>query len=130
MMRFLFLLSAISIAACDAEDAALSHDADSVRLGSLETSQIDAVVVEHMPQIEACYDAAQASDPGLAGRLVARLVISVSGDVSQAELVEDDLGVDVLSACVLDAVTGMVFPEPSGDGIVIVRYPFLFAPGA
>ena len=122
MHRLLLLLSALTLGGCDADAGSPSLN-ESARLGSLEQSQISRVVTAHMPALNACYSDSLELDPELNGWVVARFIISPSGGVSKAELVgEEPVGAD-LADCVLDELSAMVFPEPDGDGIVIVRYP-------
>jgi outer membrane biosynthesis protein TonB len=60
---------------------------------------------------------------------VERFVISRDGSVSGAQVKSSTLNDPALESCVGDVFMSMQFPKPKGGGIVIVSYPFVFAPG-
>ena len=35
---------------------------------------------------------------------------------------------DPVLTCLVDVVQGITFPEPSGSGVMVVSYPFVFSP--
>lgn len=99
-------------------------------LGSLDQAHIDQVIGADRAAIQRCYDAARVRQPALHGRIVVKFVLSREGSVQQAGIRVNEMNeVDpALEACLLGRVSAMAFPRPSG-GIVIVSYPFEFAPG-
>jgi len=128
------MLSVLGLIACDQEPLDDSTVTEDVVLGALDKSLIDDVVREGMPEIRSCYQSALAVDPDLEGKIVVKFVIAASGEVSRSEITDDEITDDEIGAedvtdCILDHVDGFVFPPPVGNGIVIVRYPFLFTPG-
>ncbi|MBT3221540.1 MAG: AgmX/PglI C-terminal domain-containing protein, partial [Proteobacteria bacterium] len=101
-----------------------------VILGSLDRSQITKVVKRHMNQIRYCYQQELTSNPSLAGRIDIKFVIDKDGNVSQASAKKNTMGNQATEQCIAGRFMRMKFPKPSGSGIVIVRYPFVFAPSS
>ncbi len=98
-------------------------------LGALEMSLVDAVVQRHKAQIQYCYERELKSDPSLAGRVVVKFVVAKDGSVSSATTKSSTMGSPAVEGCINGRFMRMRFPEPKGGGIVIVSYPFLFSPG-
>ncbi len=44
------------------------------------------------------------------------------------EIASSNLTEPSFEACLRSAVATLVFPKPEGGGVVVVRYPFVFAP--
>ncbi|HJK92225.1 MAG TPA: AgmX/PglI C-terminal domain-containing protein [Polyangiaceae bacterium LLY-WYZ-15_(1-7)] len=97
--------------------------------GALSREVIQRVVRQHANEARYCYERRLGEHPRLAGRLVLRFVISPEGRVASASVDEDTLGDAAVGACLAHAVRRWRFPRPSGGGIVLVRYPFVFRPG-
>lgn len=102
---------------------------DPIVIGSLDASLIDAVIKRHTTQIRYCYQRQLARNPDLGGKLVIGFTIAGDGSVSSSRVKQSSLGSDAVSQCVLGRFQRMRFPEPRGNGVVIVSYPFLFNPG-
>ena len=102
---------------------------DPLILGSLDRAQIDAVVKRHTSSIKYCYQRQLPMNPNLAGKINVKFVIAGDGSVSSASLKESSMGNATVESCVVNRFKTMKFPEPQGQGIVIVSYPFLFSPG-
>jgi hypothetical protein len=67
--------------------------------------------------------------PTLSGKIVVKFVISGDGSVSQAKTHSSTMkGGDAVQSCINSRFMRFQFPEPKGGGIVIVKYPFIFAP--
>ena len=128
MIRYAPLLVSLSLVACGppGDDLAVSS---SPLLGALDKAVIDDVIRDDMDGIRSCYQKALTREPTLEGRLVTKFVIGADGWVERAELATDQIGDDALADCILDHVETLEFPPPTGGGIVIVRYPFVFSPG-
>lgn len=96
-------------------------------MGSLSKDQIDATIKQHMSAIRYCYQRDLLHNKQLYGSLSVRFVIQPDGSVSTAKT-----RAVVLHGRVPDCVAGrflrMTFPKPKNNGLVIVTYPFMFAP--
>jgi hypothetical protein len=99
-------------------------------VGSLPRSVVDEVVKSHLNAIRYCYRRELPKEPSLAGKLVTRFVIASDGTVSSADpqAARSTLRHAGVENCVMRRFMRMSFPEPMGGGIVVVSYPFLFAP--
>ena len=98
-------------------------------MGSLSAEQVDTVIKRHLSQIRFCYQRQLPRDPHLAGKVSVRFVIAGDGSVSLAKIHDSSLGNAEVERCMVDRFFRMTFPEPLGNGTVIVKYPFLFTPG-
>jgi hypothetical protein len=96
-------------------------------VGALDRSLIDAVIKRHMNQFRYCYQRELNKDPGLAGKVTVKFVIAGNGSVSRASIKKSTLGNDSVESCLSGRFMTLQFPEPKGNGIVIVSYPFMFA---
>lgn len=113
--------------------------------GRLPAGEIQRVIRERFPLAQRCYEDGLKRDPKLAGRVIVRLVIGLDGKVQSADATTPDAAAtaDVLTpgetgapmlkdaavtACVVDALRGSVFPSPDGGFITIV-YPINFTSG-
>jgi hypothetical protein len=104
----------------------LSLEAPAQVSGGLDREVIRRVVVSHRAQIRYCYEKRLAARPELAGKLLVEFVIGADGSVSSARASEDSLQDPEVGRCVVAKVRGWSFPKPSGGGVVVVTYPFLF----
>jgi outer membrane biosynthesis protein TonB len=102
---------------------------DPIILGALDKSLIDAVIKRHMNQIRYCYQRELNRDPNLGGKIVVKFVIAKDGSVSKASTKSSTMGSSAVESCINSRFMRFKFPEPKGGGIVIVSYPFIFAPG-
>jgi hypothetical protein len=101
---------------------------DPIVIGALGKAEIDAVIKRHLSSIRYCYERQLSRAPDLAGKVSIKFVISKSGGVSRAVIDSSTVNDDALESCLQSRFLQMQFPEPKGGGIVIVNYPFLFAP--
>ncbi|MFZ9890169.1 MAG: AgmX/PglI C-terminal domain-containing protein, partial [Myxococcota bacterium] len=97
-----------------------------VVFGSLDKEIIRRVVRENQAQIKYCYEREMTRTPGLNGKIVMKWVITGSGSVRQAQVVETTMKNKAVESCLAARINGWNFPKPKGGGIVIVTYPFLF----
>lgn len=102
---------------------------DPIILGALDKSLIDAVIKRHMNQIRYCYQRELTKNPNLGGKVTIKFVIAKDGSVSKASVKSSTLGSNAVTSCITGRFMRFKFPEPKGGGIVIVSYPFIFAPG-
>ena len=97
-------------------------------IGALDRSLIDAVVKRNMSQIKYCYQRELSKNPSLAGKVTVKFTIAGDGSVSSAITKASTLGNPSVESCINGRFLRMGFPEPKGNGLVIVSYPFLFSP--
>ena len=102
---------------------------DPIILGALDKSLIDAVIKRNMNQIRYCYQRELTKNPSLGGKITVKFVIAKDGSVSKAETKQSTMGNSSVEECINQRFMKFQFPEPKGGGIVIVSYPFIFAPG-
>ncbi len=94
--------------------------------GSLDKEIIRRVVRENQAQIRYCYERELTRTPGLNGKIVVKWVITGTGSVRQAQVVETGMKNKSVESCLTSRINGWRFPKPKGGGIVIVTYPFIF----
>lgn len=80
------------------------------------------------PNVTRCYEDQLGSNPDLRGRIAVRFTITARGAVRDAEIVEDTVGNEAVSRCVLRFIRQSRFPPPESGGEVQVTYPYVFAP--
>ncbi|MCB9765685.1 MAG: AgmX/PglI C-terminal domain-containing protein [Alphaproteobacteria bacterium] len=97
-------------------------------LGAVDKTAIEAVIRRHLNQIRYCYQRELTKDPDLGGKLVIKFLIAPDGTVASAEPKSSTLDNRAVEDCVAGRFMRFQFPEPKGGGIVIVAYPFIFAP--
>ena len=102
---------------------------DPIILGALDKSLIDAVIKRNMNQIRYCYQRELTKNPNLGGKIVVKFVIAKDGTVSSATTKSSTMNSPAVQNCINGRFMRFKFPEPKGGGIVIVSYPFIFAPG-
>ncbi len=95
----------------------------------LDKSLIDEVIKRHMNQIRYCYQRQLTRDPDLAGKVKVFFVIAPDGSVSKANIKSSSLDNESAESCIANRFMTFQFPKVKGGGIVMVSYPFLFAPG-
>ncbi|MFT5679415.1 MAG: hypothetical protein ACI8RZ_000319 [Myxococcota bacterium] len=102
---------------------------DPIIIGSLDRSLIDAVIKRHMNQFRYCYQRELNKDASLGGKITVKFVIAGDGSVSRSSIKKSSMGNSAVESCLTSRFMRMQFPEPKGNGIVIVSYPFMFAGG-
>jgi len=101
----------------------------SIVAGQLDKAVVDAVIRRHLNQIRHCYQMELHKDPSLMGKVTVRFVIAGDGSVSRSETRSSTLDSAAVESCIHRRFMHFEFPQPKRNGIVIVTYPFLFAPG-
>lgn len=91
----------------------------------LDHDTIRRYVRRNLPKITACYEAALAKQPKLAGNVTTTFEIAPDGHVVNATT----SGMPDVAPCVATVIRAIEFPKPANNGSVNVTYPFAFSPG-
>jgi hypothetical protein len=102
---------------------------DPIILGALDKSLIDAVIKRNMAAIRYCYQRELTKNPSLGGKITVKFVIAADGTVSSATTKSTTMNNSAVESCINSRFMKFQFPQPKGGGVVIVSYPFIFAPG-
>ncbi|MDP1829123.1 MAG: AgmX/PglI C-terminal domain-containing protein [Archangium sp.] len=95
--------------------------------GSLPKEAIANTIRADLKAIRLCYERELTKAPGLEGKVVVKFLIGADGRVQSVEDASDEpFPSQKVTTCVLARFEGMKFPRPSGGGVVIVKYPFIF----
>ncbi len=105
-----------------------ANTGDPIIMGALDRALIDAVIKRKLSQIKFCYQRELQKNPELAGKVSIKFTIAKDGTVSSASAPTNTMKNAAVDACIIERFKQMQFPEPKGGGIVIVTYPFIFAP--
>jgi len=98
-------------------------------IGNMDRSLIDAVIKRNMNQIRYCYQQQLTREHSLSGKVTVKFVIANDGSVSKAETKQTTMNNAAVESCINQRFMKFQFPQPKGNGIVIVSYPFMFSPG-
>jgi TonB family protein len=109
---------------------------DSVRIipgqttvvGGLAREVIARVIQEHQSEIKYCYEVQLNRNPSLAGKVTVLFTIDGSGTVIDGQVSETTLNNADTEKCMLAKIRRWKFPEPAGNGIVKVNFPWIFKP--
>lgn len=110
------------------EDAPLDAPVAPVLLGSLDRELIDGVIKAEMGDVRRCYETLLDRAPTAEGTVTMKFVIAADGSVASAAIKSSPFSETVFHDCLTSTFRSFRFPEPEGDGIVIVSYPFIFSP--
>ena len=102
---------------------------ETIILGSLDRSQVDAVIKRNLSKFRYCYQRELTKNPELGGKVTVKFTIAKNGQVSAAKTKVSSVANSAVEGCLNKTMMKLQFPAPKGEGIVIVSYPFLFAPG-
>ena len=117
-----------------ASESGDSDDSDSplggspIVLGALDKSLIEGVIKGNLADIRYCYQQELSANPLLSGKIVIKFVIAKDGSVSKASIKASTMSSSAVESCLTERFMAFEFPEPTGGGIVIVSYPFIFNP--
>ncbi|MFO0591682.1 MAG: AgmX/PglI C-terminal domain-containing protein [Polyangiaceae bacterium] len=89
---------------------------------------IARIVRRNLEQLSFCYEKAMVKAPTLQGKVAVKFTIDGKGAVLSAAAADTNITDADMVSCVVAAVKRMSFPEPDGGGVVVVTYPFNFAP--
>ncbi len=96
--------------------------------GALDKDIIRRIIRRSLGRIRYCYERELVKNPNLAGRVSVRFVIRPDGTVTSVADGGSSLPSEEVKACVRQAIAALTFPQPKGGGVVVVTYPFIFAP--
>lgn len=100
---------------------------EAVVLGSIDPDAIRRRLMEHLAQFRSCYQRElETRKEDISGVIRLNFVIGSSGHVSKAGLDGSTPLPKDVSACVLNVLRGITFPEPRGGGNAEVRVPMNF----
>jgi hypothetical protein len=88
---------------------------------------IARVIKANIPRFRFCYEKELNADPDLAGKITVSFTIAPTGAVAAASIAEATMNSERVESCVVGVMRSLAFPRPSGGGIVVVTYPFVFA---
>ena len=94
-------------------------------VGALSAEAIRRVVRRHLPEVRHCYEQGLVGNPSLEGRVTVSWIVSPTGAVQSANVVNSSLSNGRVEGCVEQAVRRWTFPQPEGGGTVGVNYPFV-----
>ncbi|MFH1808002.1 MAG: AgmX/PglI C-terminal domain-containing protein [Pseudomonadota bacterium] len=95
-----------------------------VRATPPDPDAIAAVVARNRYLIRECYESALKKDSSLAGTVEVEIVYGAEGQVLEARLLDQGIGVDEVHDCMLQRISSWRFPT-SDAGAVTVRVPFV-----
>ena len=97
-------------------------------VNDIDRAAVRKVVAAHRSEIEQCYASGLKANPSLAGRVVVRMSIDGKGKVTEAKIVESDLGAPDVELCLTKNITTWKFPPFGAGDPVRISYPFVFRP--
>ncbi|MAN51254.1 MAG: hypothetical protein CMG77_04995 [Marinimicrobium sp.] len=112
-----------ALAAAEAEAAASGPR----ELAARSDEEIRQVIDQHMGAIFAIYNRALRQDPLLQGKLVVRMVIEPSGEISEARIESSELNNEELEQRLLARILLITFPDADVT-VTQVNYTFDFLP--
>ncbi len=96
--------------------------------GGCDTGDIAKNVRSRGATIRSCYEIQLMNSPNLSGKVTARWTIQGDGTTANAKVVEDSVGGNAVSDCVLRALSHIRFAAPQA-GVCVVQWPFVFTSG-
>ena len=120
-----------SLAAAPAESGGGLESSES-RSGSApgvyrSNASLLSVIQRYAAGIQFCYETELNRQPGLRGKLVVALAVAPSGEVTEANVVQNSLGSSRIASCALAQIRQWKFPPISG-GVTTFQTPFVFTP--
>lgn len=94
----------------------------------LDRELIQRTVRKHHKEVKYCYEQELIKNKNLAGKMTVRFTITANGDVAAAIPESSTLANSAVERCVANKIRRWAFPSVKGGGIVVVNYPFVFAP--
>lgn len=95
--------------------------------GGIDREAIRRVIRENIRAIRTCYERELQRKPDLYGKIVLGWHIEEKGRVTKTWTVSNTMGSDEVAQCILARLKTWTFPEPPGDQVASVTYPFVFS---
>lgn len=102
--------------------------AEGTQKTGLTSGEVQAVVKQKRPDIDACYANSMAGRARQPGRIDVHVEIHGNGYIRNPRFERDDFDDDSLRGCVLGAIAKWRFPTWPGDGVMRVTLPFALNP--
>jgi hypothetical protein len=97
--------------------------------GSLSKADVLRVINAHIHAIQACYERALMSKPGLSGRIAFDWSVNKAGKVTGVRVRSSTIGSPKVASCISKQIKRWKFPRPKG-GAAKITFPFLFRSGS
>lgn len=95
-------------------------------LGALSANVVESVLNAARSELNTCYTAELAKNPGIAGKVLVRFTIGRDGKVTAARTKSTSLWHPPTEECLNTKVLGLQFPTPGEGGTALVTHPFTF----
>jgi TonB family protein len=87
---------------------------------------IQKIIRMHMTEVQHCYEVELIKNQTLEGKVVLRFTIGLKEEVLETSISSSTFPSPDVEKCLLSVAKKWQFPKPSGGGMVIVNYPFVF----
>ncbi|MFO0593715.1 MAG: AgmX/PglI C-terminal domain-containing protein [Myxococcaceae bacterium] len=94
----------------------------------MDKELIRKVIASHRDQVRYCYELALQQSPSLAGKVSVGFMVSSSGTVPTANVVQSTVASNTIGDCLVTRVRSWQFPVAKAAGGYRVTYPFVFKP--
>ena len=91
---------------------------ETIILGSLDRSQVDAVIKRNLSKFRYCYQRELTKNPNLGGKVTVKFTIAKDGQVSAAKTKVSSVSNSAVEGCLNKTMMKLKFPAPKGEGIV------------
>lgn len=95
---------------------------------SVSKESLSQFIRPRLRSVQQCYERELKRNPGLAGKLVVRFLITTAGRVGEVSIESDSMGDSNVNACIVSTIRRWVFPIKPEDEAA-VTFPFVFSPG-
>ncbi len=101
---------------------------DPVVIGAIHEDEVTRVIEEHRAAIDACFTEGQQGKPGLAGKVLFKILIGKDGAVVKATTHASSMRHMPTEDCMLEHLRAATFPPLQEGRLAVVHYPFAFPP--
>ncbi len=96
--------------------------------GTLNQAALARLLRRKRSAFQYCYEKELKRNPGLRGKISIRILIAMTGRVSETEIQENRLG-SAVARCIISKLRRIRFPKPKGEPVSIVL-PLIFSPSS
>jgi len=93
--------------------------------GKLDKGVVKSYIRKQLAKIRWCYQKAFQKNPELEGKVTVSFIISPTGSVMSAKVLNSTVNDADLHSCIEQKIMTWRFPAPQGGGVVKVNYPFV-----